>query len=325
MRYTIELEIRAVLFGVDESVIGKLKIGNKYQIRKENIINNDYFRLFGYNNSTMFDIYYNASIDEDDSTEVAVLYKKIRFLSPKIKMIPKKGCYMNGKEYTEYLNDIELKEYHYLNDKIKVIRLFSDNSFNINEVFTSIKVYNGKKIVLPTIISRYPLSEKILGCYNKLSLTDDKDANRINKFIKNIDLKSFENKYEKNSLKNALFLYDQTYTAPTSSLRFMVGVIAIESLMIDKDDRGELTYKFYRNTAMLLSNNILEYEKLKTKLKKIYKYRSQFVHNGFVEEVDYKIIKDVRDILRNIIFKLNKLDIDKNELLKQLEIKGLKK
>ena len=324
LKYKIEFEIRAILFGVNENIVGKLNLGNKYHIRKENIINNNYYRLFGYNNSSMFNTYYSASIDDDDSSEVAVLYKKFSFISPKIKDIPGKGCYMNGKEYTEYLNDIELKEYCYLYNKMRLIRFYSDNSFNIKEVFIIITIYDNKKIVLPTIYSRYPFNEKISDSQGKLSLSNNIEANRLNRFINNFDFNKIKRCYEKDLLTNAFYLYDQTYSAPTVSLRFMVGVIAIESLMIDKNDKGDLTYRFYRNTSMLLSKNIFEYNEYKSKLKNIYNYRSRYVHNGFVEDIDQELVKDVRDILREILKKIIKLNISKKELLLKLEIKGIK-
>ena len=73
---------------------------------------------------------------------------------------------------------------------------------------------------------------------------------------------------------------------------------------------------------MLLSDNVDEYKDLFFKMKKIYKKRSEYVHNGFLKELDEKEVTQVRNILRKVIFKIIEKNISKDQLLEELDIKG---
>ena len=69
---------------------------------------------------------------------------------------------------------------------------------------------------------------------------------------------------------------------------------------------------------MLLSTNSDEYLELLSKMKKIYKKRSDYVHNGMVKSLEENEVIETRNILRNVIFKI----IEKN-ISQELENDGI--
>ena len=205
---------------------------------------------------------------------------------------------------------------------MRLIRLFCENSFNIKELLFNVYFVDkkGKKSLYSS--SKRPFPDVVYGDISKLSLADKDTIYSINKFLCTIDLSFPNSKFDSEKLESACFLYDQTYTASVLTLRFMAGVVGIESLMVNDGVKGDLSYRFSRNCAMLLSNNEDEYMDLKKKLSKIYDLRSKYVHCANVKKLDEIYTLEVRNILRNVIFKIVELNIDKKTLLDRIDLKG---
>ena len=168
--------------------------------------------------------------------------------------------------------------------------------------------------------SKIPFPDRIIGNIDKLSLSNKKEIYSINSFISKTKLDFKDLNFSSKLLSSAAFLYDQSYTASVPTLRFIVCVIGLESLLVD--GKSELSYKLSRNCAMLLSSNSDEYLKLFSKMKKIYSKRSDYVHNGFVKSLEENEIVETRNILRNVIFKIIEKNISQESLLKELDLKG---
>ncbi len=308
MKIIYKISIKAILFGVEENVIDNLNIGNNYLVKKDNLTNKQLWKEFDYTAFGIRRIYESAKINEN--LDIAVLEKNFEHIYDKPKNI----------NFEEYLYNLENAEMHYVDEKMRIIRLFCENGFNIHELLinTNIILDNGKGEINHN--SKIPFPDKIIGNIEKLNLNSKKEIDRINNFIQSIDIHFNNFNFSPNLLSSACFLYDQTYTASLETLQFMVGVIGLESLLVD--GKGELSYKFSRNCAMLLSNNIEEYEKLFLQMKKIYKKRSEYVHNGRMKTLEEDDIVELRDILRKTIFKIIEFNIPQEELLKRLDLKG---
>ena len=69
----IRYVIKALLFGVDETVIGNLDLGNSYKIEKDCMINHNLWKEFDYTAFGLRRIYETAKLN--NNLDVAVLNK----------------------------------------------------------------------------------------------------------------------------------------------------------------------------------------------------------------------------------------------------------
>lgn len=70
------MEIKAILFGVDESVIGNLDIGENYKVKRDTMINQKLWEQFDYTVFGLRKIYETAKLN--DNLDVAILTKNIK-------------------------------------------------------------------------------------------------------------------------------------------------------------------------------------------------------------------------------------------------------
>ena len=73
---------------------------------------------------------------------------------------------------------------------------------------------------------------------------------------------------------------------------------------------------------MLLSTSKEEYYEYLKILKKIYMKRSKYVHAGVTNDLTSNDVKQAREILRKVINTILIKNISKEELIKELDIKG---
>jgi len=319
MGIKIRYNIKAILFGVDETVINTVNIGNSYVIEKDTMINYNLWREFDYTDFGLRRAYESAKLN--DNLDVAVLHKNVDIDYNDAVFKPGYGWFIDEREISDIILDFEQKEIEYVDKKMRTIRLYSENGFNIKELLINTEVINqSNSEIIINYNSKIPFPDRIFGEIQKLNISNRNEIDKINYFIENTDL-NFENtNFSSKILPSAAFLYDQSYTAPIITLKFMVCVIGLESLLIDGN--SELSYRLSRNCAMLLSNNSDTYLDLFNRMKKIYKKRSDYVHNGIVKNLEEIDVIDVRDILRNVIFKILDKNITKDELMKELDLKG---
>lgn len=319
MRLKIKYKIKAILFGVDETIINNLELGNSYFVERDSMTNNKLWEAFDYTAFGLRRMYEEAKLNSN--LEVALLKKADEVSYDNAILIAGKGWFVDEKDIIDIIYDYEIEQMNYVDEKMRIIRLFSENGFNIKELLINAEVINQEndEIVL-NHNSKIPLPDRIIGVTEKLSLSNSDKVIKINSFISKMDLRFKDSKFSPKILSSAAFLYDQSYTSPVVTLRFMVGVIGLESLLVDGN--SELSYRLSRNCAMLLSSNLDEYLELLTKMKKIYKKRSDYVHNGIVKSLEEKEVIEVRSILRNVIFRIIEKNISQDLLIKELDLKG---
>lgn len=319
MRIKIEYTIKAILFGVDETVIKHLNFGNSYLLEKDSLTNYKLWKEFDYTDFGMRRIYETSKLN--DNLEIALLTKKENVEYDALESIVDNQKMINHEDVYKFIWEFENKELSYVDKTMRHIRLFSENCFNIKELLFKCTVKNiDDKIIIPEVESKIPLPDRILDNIEKLHIENDLEASKLNDFIKNIENDILSSAFSSKILSQACFLYDQSYTATIDTLRFMVCVIGLESILLN--GKVELSYKFSRNGAMLLSNSAEEYWELSKKLKDIYDKRSSYVHTGSVKKLKKEDIVYSRDILRKVIFKVLDKNMSQEDLLKDLEVKG---
>ena len=317
MRIKMVTNIKAILFGVEENVIGKLNIGNDYCVTRDTMMNRELWREFDYTDFGIRRVYEEAKVN--NHLDVAILEKSIIQDIDNADIIVGKGIFINGKMIDEYVNNMENQEMNYSDVKMRLIRLYSESGFNIKELLinTEVKMEDGNHF---NYNNKVPFPDRIYGDLKKLSLITKEETESINRFLCDGETIFDNSKFDTKLLKNSWFLYEQSLWSPVVTLRYMTCVIGIEGLLVDGNT--ELTYRLSRNCAMLLSDNVNDYKDLFSKMKKIYKKRSEYVHNGFLKELDEKEVTHVRKILREVIFKIIEKNISKDQLLEELDIKG---
>ena len=319
MQLKIKYVIKAILFGVDETVVNSLDLGNSYKIKKDCMINHNLWEEFDYTAFGLRRIYETAKLN--DNLDVAILTKteEIRYDNAILKI--GEGWFAEGKNVEDIIFKHENEEIDYVDKKMRIVRLYSENGFNIKELLINTEVINeSTNEVLYNHNSKIPFPDRIIGDIDKLTLSNKDEIDSINSFILKIDLDFRDSKFSSKILSSATFLYDQSYTSPVETLRFMVCVIGLESLLVDGN--SELSYRLSRNCAMLLSSNSGEYLELLSKMKKIYKKRSDYVHNGIMKSLEEQEVVETRKILRNVIFKIIERNISQESLIKELDLKG---
>lgn len=317
MKIEIEVIVKAILFGVDETIIDNLKVGNEYKISKDSMTNHNLWEEFDYTAIGIRRVYEEAKLN--DKLDVAILNKKTK-IAYDATFKTGIGYLIEDRQIAEIISELENNEMNYIDKKMRIIRLYKENGFNIKELLINTYMVDENKNKNIYLNSKIPFPDRIFGEVEKLHLNSQKEIGDINIFISNFDLDFPNSSFSNEILSMACFLYDQSYHAPVITLRFMVCVIGLESLLVDGN--GELSYKLSRNCAMLLSNNAEEYSALFKDIKDIYNKRSKFVHNGIVKNIEDINIIYVRNILRKAIFKIADKNISQSDLIKELDLKG---
>lgn len=320
MKIEIQYTIKAILSGVDETVIDHLDFGNSYSIVKDSLTNYKLWEEFDYTSFGIRRIYETSKLN--NQLEIALLTKNICINYDVAETIYNDEQALNFEQIDKCISDFENKELNYVDETMRHIRLFSENCFNIKELLFKCDVVNldDKSQIISNINSKIPLPDKILDNISKLHIENDAKSQKINNFIKTIDTQISSSNFSPEIIKQACFLYDQSYTAPVETLRFMVCVIAMESILVKGN--LELSYRFSRNGAMLLSNNVEEYWQYSNIFKEIYKKRSNYVHTGKLDNLHLENIVQTREVLRNIILNVLSKNKSKDDLLNELEVKG---
>lgn len=313
MNTSIEIKITAIISGIDETVMCNLRVGNKYKIIEESLTNEMIWKRFVYTALGLRMIYEQSKLN--DKLKIALLTKKISL------------SYENpNNDEGDKIRKIQREEINYLDNKMRAARIFKENGIHIKEILIE-SIINKKFDNTKREVLRYERRDKIplfniSGNVEKLTLKDEKEIKKLNRFIKNFDLSFNGNKFDNKILIRASCLYDESYISTVDTLQFMVCVIGLESLLVD--GKSEITYKFSRNYAMLISKNKEEYEEYKITAKNIYKKRSEYVHNGMIKKLTLQDICEARQMLRKTIFAILRINKSKEEIMRLLDLKGYK-
>lgn len=231
------MEIKAILFGVNESVIGNLNIGENYKVERDTMINQKLWEQFDYTVFGLRRIYETAKLN--DNLDVAILTKNIKD-DYDVELIEGKGYMVRDKHIDNIIYDIEVQEMNYVDEKMRIIRLYGENGFNIKELLINTNIIeNGKSIYYHN--SKIPFPDKVSSEIKKLNLLSNQEISSINNFIQKTDLRFSSSQFTPEILTSACFLYDQSYYAPVATLKFMVCIIGLESLLVDGN--SELSYR----------------------------------------------------------------------------------
>ena len=320
MKIKINYTIKAILSGVDETVIDNLSIGNSYVLKKDSLTNHFLWEEFDYTAIGIRRVYELSKLN--DKLDIVLLEKNVEKNYNIPEIIKDEKNFLNFDEVYKCISDFEDNELKYIDTVMKSIRLFSENGFNIKELLIRSKIKNiDDNIEIPgEFDNKIQLPDKITENIAKLHINDNIESQKLNDFIIKIGDKISSSNFSPDILRQACFLYDQSYTSPVETIRFMTCIIGIESILLD--GKLELSYRFSRNGAMLLSNNEEEYWKYSKILKEVYNKRSTYVHTGKLNGLKPEDIIQAREILRKVILEVISKNKTKNELLKELEVKG---
>lgn len=108
---------------------------------------------------------------------------------------------------------------------------------------------------------------------------------------------------------NMLRAYDTSYLIGIPEMEYIMLFSVLE--MIFGSGHTEITYQISRGTALLLSSNSDNMEKLYKKMKTLYGERSQYVHSG--KKIKIECLYELRDIVRRVLVILIDLDYHKKE------------
>ena len=133
MQLKVIISIKAILFGVTESVIGNLDIGNGYVIKKDSMINNMVWKEFDYTDFGIRRIYEKAKIN--NKLDVAVLTKEIELDAKQINSNERNGIYIDDIVIDKYADDLENEEAEYIDVKMRLVRLLLRTCFFVLSFF----------------------------------------------------------------------------------------------------------------------------------------------------------------------------------------------
>lgn len=101
--------------------------------------------------------------------------------------------------------------------------------------------------------------------------------------------------------------YDTSYLVGIPEMEYIMLFSVLE--MIFGSGHSEITYQISRGTALLLSSNSDDMEKLYKRMKKLYGERSQYVHSG--KKIKIECLYELRDIVRRVLVVLINLEYHK--------------
>lgn len=133
MIMNFEVEINAILSGVDESIISNLKLCNNYSIKRDSLTNSELYSKFDYTVLGIKKTYEDSKLN--DNLDIALLSKtfQIEILS-------------DISENCDVLHDIEEKE---INTKVEKYKNLNELKRNIMfEIIDSIKICEDGRITV---------------------------------------------------------------------------------------------------------------------------------------------------------------------------------
>ena len=188
------------------------------------------------------------------------------------------------------ISPIKIEEKERINKVLAALRLFKPGGVGVNRI--RIK---RQSAIWDSKSSRFGLSSRLFWGTSYYSLT----KNEVKQFQSFWEL--FNKKIEQlPSLSITIRRFNDAYERDRPEDKLIDYMIAFETLLIKRGDRGELTHKIAVRSARLLTQNYEEREKIMKEMKKFYKARSKVVHGEKVT-LSNEFISAVEDHLRNAI------------------------
>lgn len=283
----------AVIFGADKSILNiKLKDGFCFNLKSIYSRDDNLTEIFQTDVSGLQRNYYSTLVDENYN--VICIEKDIN-----VELNPK-----NVEEYWNKVNDEDLKS---IDDQLRIIRLMKEGpircksiSFNLNPVE---KV---ESVIQPTsYYSLFPFSESYPTKNISIISCDADDILTINKTIKNITFP-----LEDDLLNSCHGFYDLSYHTELY-ISIVLLTTALETLFLQSDRcKKDILSK---RCSCFISNSLDEVSDFYSRLKDVYKKRSDFLHDGKASTIEESDVLFLRNCVRRSLIKA----IDKKQTKKQ--------
>lgn len=119
MRLKIKYKIKAILFGVDETIINNLELGNSYFVERDSMTNNKLWEAFDYTAFGLRRMYEEAKLNSN--LEVALLKKADKVSYDNAILIAGKGWFVDEKDIIDIIYDYEIEQMNYVDEKMRII------------------------------------------------------------------------------------------------------------------------------------------------------------------------------------------------------------
>ena len=304
MTETYNLEVCAVLFGAEESILN-IKLDNGFSFcRKSLIPHKDHLNeIFERDAISLRRDYESARIDKE-TLDVICIYKLCD-----ISLAP-----TDAKLKFDSLSDDSLQ---YFDNIIRKLRLFKEASLMFKRLAISLK--SEKKQIGETMVSSVhtaiiPVGEALASKIIKKFSCTNEEANILQEDIRLVSLPL------KNPVINSSYGYYDLSYHEDNFISITLLITALEILFLNKDNsKKECLAKRISVLLFTEKNDILN---CYLNIKRLYKKRSNFVHDGIVSEIYDEDILLLRDYTRKCILKLNSTNFNKTKLISNLKDKA---
>lgn len=279
-----------LLRGLDKKLIGfslsdwEIKSIHEKKLESENPIRENIYSTFQYCTERINDIFFYDQLDENDC-----------FVD--------NPCYIYLEKGVPVPPNADSRDIEYI---VSTIRLFNTNSFGTVCHFT----YSPDGAALIRHDSDYVSYE-----YNfdvpYFTISDD-EKNEVQELYQKI--KTFYSLQQQKSddktfkhIKHMLDLFHEAYRTKNPEIAFIMRVTILEMLI---NGNSNITKRLSNNLAILLGKNIKESTDICENFKKIYKARSEFLHNGENKKITSELKLLALDYSRRMIANLINITLD---------------
>ena len=208
--------------------------------------------------------------------------------------------------YTGYGEDIfEIIDYEnsYLQPVLRIMRLFKEGNISL---IWQLKSGGDSVSMVSLASSNYLLQNDDVYHLKKT------ERNELEFFIQKMDFP-----LKKTFLELSFENFETSYEVRNKNLSFISLMISLEVLF--NSGSGNVKNSISKRTAILLGNNSNHSKQIFKDVKKLYKKRSELIHNGNAELILKEDVIKLRNYVRESIKKAITFDKEKNELLKKLD------
>lgn len=240
--------------------------------------------------------------------------------------------------YYNYFESVENIEYSISNDKAKSKETIIKYFFELDDIEKLIDDFKKKLRLIYNLRIIFPINKitifdekgEIVGYFinyndfpaiHGLNLDFDKE-----KFSKNsrtgFDLKSFLLTEKKNvKFGRAISLFNDSFDSSDSSIRFLLLFSCLEALFLTSKKKITENIAICTSRILLYENEkdeIFMYERIK----KLYDYRSKFIHGIKLNNITYDLELELREIVRFVLliyWNLCLLNLSSKQIIKMLK------
>lgn len=301
----VEVNINGIMLYCDDSV-SQLKIGNKYVVCKQ------YFNNLSYKNAIVdgtgqINPGYLGSLLQDNSGEryFMCIHKSdcIEIKEPRSDQsrifITTDMCEGEGQ-----LAQYKQQEMEYLHMVFSLLRIFKSGNIGPLDIFFDFNFTLYGTIKCNPKMKNYHFDRNIID--NRLFTLEKDEEVACNFFIKEyIGIPYFQ-------LKNCIDKFIWGLEQVDYATGFEQYISTLEMLLLKHGENKKIPLA--KRVAVLLGTEINQTRELYEKMKELYKYRSESVHEGNVTQITANLNHELENITRNVIKKcLRRFKDDSNQ------------